>query len=285
MKKPWTLGSLELLEHAATHLKNEPSSFDSRIAFISIDNAVEIGIRTYLGLPPRIRKRPGPKRTELESAFSFPDLLDLLEKYGTDSVNGIEIENIEWFHRLRNQLYHDGNGLTVGSNIVKAYLQLAKLLYDGLFEENTVNLKKENKSSPHEAVFSNWALIDKQLRALSDVAIDKPHDFHDQASLETIIEELNKLNIINSKYLNEFNSLEYAKNFVTQGGASGYDVAQIATRLWNLSKKTPFRREIGELTSDKEQARRRIFTLANSKYSHPEEAHAFSVHMIKECNL
>jgi hypothetical protein len=50
MKKTWTSGAEELLEHAAWHIKKE-TAFDKRIAFISIDNAVEIAIKTYLRLP------------------------------------------------------------------------------------------------------------------------------------------------------------------------------------------------------------------------------------------
>jgi len=62
---------------------------------ISIDNAVELAIRTYLGLPRRVRGTDGPPRRELESASGFPDLLDLLEKYGGDKLSGIELGDIE----------------------------------------------------------------------------------------------------------------------------------------------------------------------------------------------
>lgn len=62
--KPWTSGPQELLDHARAHLRS-PSAFDCRIAMISIDNAVELTARTYLGLPKRARGSEGPPRSPL----------------------------------------------------------------------------------------------------------------------------------------------------------------------------------------------------------------------------
>ena len=65
--RPWTSGPQELIDHAMEHLKGS-SPFDCRIAMISIDNAVELTIRTFLGLPKRVRGTEGPARRELEEA-------------------------------------------------------------------------------------------------------------------------------------------------------------------------------------------------------------------------
>jgi hypothetical protein len=103
---------------------------------ISIDNAVELTIRTYLGLPRRARGRAGPSLSRLEQASqSFPALLDLLERHAEGRLEGVSLADIEWYHRLRNQLYHEGNGITVERDRVEAYLQLARALFEGLFEE------------------------------------------------------------------------------------------------------------------------------------------------------
>ena len=40
-------------------------------------------------------------------------MLDALEQYAAPKLAGIDLGEIEWYHRLRNQLYHQGNGLTV----------------------------------------------------------------------------------------------------------------------------------------------------------------------------
>lgn len=147
--KPWTTGPSELLNHATEHIKSG-SSFDHRIAFISIDNAVELIIKTYLGLPNRIRKTKGPSRKDLYSAYnSFPDLLDMLEEHGAEKLEGINLGDIEWYHRLRNTLYHEGNGVTVDSEKVDSYLQIATILFNNLFDEK---LNKETQLEPQSVV-------------------------------------------------------------------------------------------------------------------------------------
>ena len=134
MANPWTDGPRELIQHAVDHLELG-GDFDKRLAMISVDNAVELMIKTYLGLPKRARGTDGPGRKELEGASeSFPGLLDLLQKYAATKITGLSLDDVEWYHRLRNQLYHSGNGLTVEISKVETYLQLAISLFESLFE-------------------------------------------------------------------------------------------------------------------------------------------------------
>ena len=146
MSGPWIDGPSELLQHAIDHLALE-GDFDRRLAMISIDNAVEIMVKTHLGLPRRTRGCPGPPRRELDQASeSFPALLDLLNKYDADKITDLSLDDIEWYHRIRNQLYHSGSGITVELDKVEAYLQIAIMLFENLFGtppslDNAGNLK------------------------------------------------------------------------------------------------------------------------------------------------
>ena len=284
IEKPWTNGPRELLEHAESHLKSNPNGFDCRIALISIDNAVELSIRTYLKLPKRIRRKPGPKRREIESAFSFPDLLDLLESYGTERVNGIELDKIEWFHSLRNRLYHDGNGLTVPNEQVRAYLQIGKLLYDGLFEESTVELKAKDSDSPSEAVIKNWAAMEKKLRDLAWHSLIKDEVFYRQAPNDVVVKALMNIGLLDDNFLTDLEKLIPQRNQATHG-LPGYSGAQVANSVWNLSKRVPDRKRIGELSKDIPQAKERIGQIVQGKYSHPEQTQAYYEHLLKECGL
>jgi hypothetical protein len=133
MPRPWTDGPRELIQHATDHMA-VGGDFDRRIAMISVDNAVELMIKTYLGLPERARGFKGPSRRELEAASeSFPSLLDLLQTHAANKIAGLGLDDIEWYHRLRNQLYHSGNGITVEVSKVETYLQLAFSLFESLF--------------------------------------------------------------------------------------------------------------------------------------------------------
>ena len=165
--KPWTAGPRELLNHAFEHLaKGKP--FDSRIAMISIDNAVELTIKTYLGLPKRIRGSVGPPLKRLqETGSSFPALLDLLEEFAREKLDGIDLGDIEVYHRLRNTLYHEGNGITVDPEYVDSYLQIAKVLLNNLLG---LDLEKDQSNPPSSSLgdlVSKWASLVQEVRMIA----------------------------------------------------------------------------------------------------------------------
>jgi hypothetical protein len=60
-------------------------------------------------------------------------LLDALEKHATAKIIGIDLGAIEWYHRLRNQLYHQGNGLTVERANGEIYAALSNELFHKLY--------------------------------------------------------------------------------------------------------------------------------------------------------
>src|SRR5688572_19576260 len=109
MEHTWASGAIELLRHADSHIHSN-SAFDRRIAFISIDNAVETAVRTFLSLP-RTRSGVIVRRDDIEAVEnSFPGLLALLWKHAGARLTGIDDTDIEHYHRIRNKLYHDGTG-------------------------------------------------------------------------------------------------------------------------------------------------------------------------------
>ncbi len=164
MSDPWTEGPRELLQHAADHLRAD-GDFDRRIAMISIDNAVELAVKTYLGLPRRARGTDGPGRRELEAASeSFPDLLDLLHKHAVGRLTGIDLGDVEWYHRLRNQLYHAGNGITVDRARVEAYFQIASALFENLFDTKLEVDESDAINTATGRFLQYWTALDHGLR-------------------------------------------------------------------------------------------------------------------------
>jgi hypothetical protein len=90
-------------------------------------------LKTFLGLPQRVTGiRLGRKELD-ELGESFPRLLDAIHQHAPEKVRDFDISEIEWFHRLRNELYHQGNGLTVERQKVAAYAGIAKALFRQLF--------------------------------------------------------------------------------------------------------------------------------------------------------
>ena len=129
---PWSSGPGEILQHGLSLLRKDSDS-SRRLAMLSIDNAVELMLKTYLGLPKRVTGLHITRGKYAEFSESFPKLLDAIEEYGSDKLDGIELGEIEWYHRLRNQLYHQGNGLTVELEKAKVYAELARILFKNLF--------------------------------------------------------------------------------------------------------------------------------------------------------
>lgn len=190
MASPWAEGPKELLQHAVDHL-SQGSDFDRRISMISIDNAVELTIKTYLGLPKRARPSNGPSRKELESlGESFPSLIDLLEKYAVECLTGVSLEEIEWFHRIRNQLYHSGNGITVEIGNVETYLGLAVTLYQNLFKEKLNLVSTSRIQGKFGLFFETWNEFEKLYRSKlppkDDLAYYWKRDFFDKVDPKAV---------------------------------------------------------------------------------------------------
>jgi hypothetical protein len=129
---PWASGPGEILKHGL-ELLQEDGDTKRRLAMISIDNAVELMVKIYLGLPQRVTSLKISRKEYQDFSESFPLLLDALQKYASNKLEGIDLGEIEWYHRLRNQLYHQGNGLTVERDKVEVYAELANLLFNNLF--------------------------------------------------------------------------------------------------------------------------------------------------------
>jgi hypothetical protein len=165
-RKPWASGPAELLAHGLSLLV-EDSDRNRRLAMIAVDNAVELMIKTYLGLPERITGLRLSRKDYDEVAESFPKLLTALERYAVAKLDGLDLGEIEWYHRLRNELYHQGNGLTVERQKVVVYAELARVLFRNLYGFEVpvpgVHLHKQLGS-----FLSAWIRLERALAGLSE---------------------------------------------------------------------------------------------------------------------
>ena len=161
MESTWASGAVELLRHTDSHVELH-AAFDKRIAFISIDNCIETVIRTFLSMPS---EKSGIKvtRKELEDAgSSFPKLLSLLYKQASDRLVGIDETDIEHYHRIRNKLYHDGTGLSVDEQYLKAFRGIAGVLLQNLFDVAPAELTSEKATL--EGLIVNWNTIEQLIK-------------------------------------------------------------------------------------------------------------------------
>ena len=200
-------GPKELLVHGINHI-NLPTDFDVRMGMICIDNSVELMIKTYLGLPKRVTGIQGLSRTKYnEIVQSFPKLLDALEEYCPDKLTGIDLGDIEWFHRLRNELYHNGNGITVEKTKVLIYAEIAKNLFLNLFDIPIIEEDELSDTNLVGEYITNWIKFEKLLNTKDDKFIPPFKK----------IRELYDSGEINEKNYREFVELNKFRNDLVHG--------------------------------------------------------------------
>jgi len=216
MGVPWASGPGEILKHGISLLKKD-SDTNRRLAMISIDNAVELMIKTYLGLPNRITGLKIPRKELQEISESFPQLLDALEKYASEKIVGINLGEIEWYHRLRNELYHQGNGLTVEKDKINVYAELSNLLFENLFGEKLIE-SNELSINLLGDFMSAWISYEKVVKPFPYG--NKGKSFHYINTPEI----LNKNSAISNNELTKINNIKEIRNKVVHGLVNPEDV-------------------------------------------------------------
>jgi len=99
-----------------------------------------------------------------EYCSSFPSLLDGVEKHAPDKLIGLNLGEFEWFHRLRNELYHQGNGLTVERRNVEVFAELAEKLFESLFDcKLEIEAPKNTDTELIGEFFERWIDIERKL--------------------------------------------------------------------------------------------------------------------------
>ncbi len=157
MESTWASGAIELLRHADLHI-NLNTAFDKRIAFISIDNSVETLIRSFLSLPSSKSGIKVDKKDIEEAGNIFPKLLSLLYRHASSKLVGIDDADIEHYHRIRNKIYHEGTGLSVDDQYLRAYRSIAALLLQNLFNVSVKQTSSDRYTL--EKLILNWNEIE-----------------------------------------------------------------------------------------------------------------------------
>lgn len=213
---PWSSGPGEILRHGLELLRKD-SDTNRRLAMISIDNSVELMMKTYLGLPRRVTGLAITRKEYQEASESFPALLDALEKYGSDKLDGVDLGAMEWYHRLRNELYHQGNGLTVERDKVEIYAELANVLFKNLFGYALVK-DPTRKTEILGEFLAAWAQIERGLRTVIEREVEKSGV--SVKRLPGLLEGLRLAHtnrLLNARELEEIEKLRNIRNLAAHG--------------------------------------------------------------------
>ena len=234
--QPWATGPAEILKHGLDLLGKE-SDTNRRLAIISIDNSVELMIKTYISLPKRINGLSISRREISDASESFPKLLDALETHAEQKLDGIDLGEIEWYHRLRNELYHQGNGLTVERDKVEVYSELAKLLFKNLFGIDL--LPSEPSGDDLLGKFmATWARFERRLHSF--ISRREGIDVRPMPSIHSM-RQLVQAGVLTREEMGEFDQIRRIRNEVVHGVVEHHSVlnTDLISRLEALVSKIP----------------------------------------------
>jgi len=133
---PWARGPFELIRHADGHLKDAGDT-DRRVALIGFDNAIEVCIDVFIKLHPKVRGGVELRQEDIEKAtHNYHTKIEWLDKYV--EANNLEIdfsiEEIVWYHSLRNELYHSGNGMVPEMHVLEGARSATLTVFNTLFK-------------------------------------------------------------------------------------------------------------------------------------------------------
>lgn len=221
LNHPWQNGPTELIRYAIQHMHNK-TDFDSRIAYLMLDVGVETLFKTYLTLPDEITSTQ-TKFSERKQASegNFHELIRGVGKAANEKLKDFDLSHIQFYHDLRNKLYHQGNGITIPQENLHAYARLATKLLKVLLDVDLNNelqkpeieaQRKTDLLSKQQIVENKKALVKNGIESLkSDIML----------AVEVIAPKLalpsfqNKFLSITKKYLVEFiNDIDESGNAI-----------------------------------------------------------------------
>jgi hypothetical protein len=165
--EPWQKNPAELIQSAIRHL-HEQSDIDQLIAFLLLDVGVESTFKTFLLLPDTVT-RAKTKYFDRKSAAegSFHSVVEGVRDAAASRLSAFNMAHVNYFHSLRNQLYHQGNGIIIPKAQVQEYASLAVDLLRALLN---VDLTDELRKPEIEARLKADQLTD-QINAVKEAAL------------------------------------------------------------------------------------------------------------------
>ncbi len=138
--RPWQSGPTELFKFALENFR-QPDEINRRISFLLFDIGVETLFKTYLILPEDVTKTLLPYADRKKYANGqFHDLLKGIQLAAHTKINEADLQHVGFYHNIRNNLYHQENGITVRQDYIEGYATTATNLLKQLLEVDLTSL-------------------------------------------------------------------------------------------------------------------------------------------------
>ena len=144
-------------------------------------------------------------------------MVDLVFKKAGLKLVGLDDGDIEHYHRIRNQLYHDGTGLGIDQRYLSAYRQIAAVLLNNLFGIRTIPKQSETTL---ENLILLWNVVESIVRKkFVDSGVDTGHTFKWEMAM--------KAGILDMKDINQLTELRMIRNSQVHSTAEDIDKKRI----------------------------------------------------------
>jgi hypothetical protein len=252
--KPWARGPFEVLQHAEEH-RQAHRDFDRRVALIGFDNAIESSVITYLSLNPVQRgNRSFPKADVDRWLNNFHSKVEFLEHFARlqSQVMPVGRPEIIYYHSLRNDLYHNGNGFLPAAEHIDGARQAALWAFSTLFDCDAEALLESGNDRDPKATNSTLQLSASttflesfiqtknelsQLLTLMNKAVGGG------ASLERLLQVLQEEVEVPASVVDATVKAEEAKELVVRGDEGRIDEAALRSVASELSTVGGFFRQ------------------------------------------
>lgn len=142
--KPWKTTPSKLIA-LALEFAEQKTDAEQQVAFLLLDVGVETALKTYLTV----------KKQEVKKLM-FAELIKKSENELKQDGIEIPFDKIEYFHKIRNKLYHEGDGVKPTDENLQEYSKIAKALIKTLFEVDIENFKKPEEEKITEADYFTY---------------------------------------------------------------------------------------------------------------------------------
>lgn len=263
--KPWARGPLELLQHAEEH-RLGCRDFDRRVALIGFDNAIESSVITYLSLNPVQRGGRAFPKLEVERWLAnFHSKVEFLEQFAASlqKVMPVGRPEIIYYHSLRNDLYHNGNGVVPATEHVDGARQAAIWTFSILFECDTEALLvhegiRDQRTEDVAQLSAATAFLESFIRTkneLSELLAARNKATSEGTGLDRLLKLLQEDVDVPTPIVDATLEAEKVKELVVQGDEGRVDEAALRTLTGELGAVSeyleqhlrPYQHEIVEL--------------------------------------
>ena len=136
-EKPWQAMPSRIISLALAHAE-QTTDFDHQLAFLLLDVGVETSLKTYLI----------NRKIDVEKIV-FPELLKRVRDEIAKNNLQLPLDDIQYFHNVRNKLYHEGDGVKPTKDNLKRYSELAVNLLKILLNVDVRNLPPSEYNSEY----------------------------------------------------------------------------------------------------------------------------------------